>query len=91
MDIKCSNFADKHPSFLNLLVHHLDEFSGDDLWRMIPTTMHSWWFSSLTKPVQRWSSQYVQQISLSHPPPIFDNRTTGPTAFLNDVESCNPG
>ena len=49
-DIKSTNFVDKYPSFLwNLLVgKHLPKvYSGVELWHMIPTTMHPWWFDSL--------------------------------------------
>ncbi len=91
-DVKSDDFADKYPSFLwYLLVCNLSEYSGEDLWCMIPSTMHPWWFPSLTQPGQDWSHVYVHQISLSLPPPIFNDCTIGLTALLNDVETHKSG
>jgi hypothetical protein len=60
-DIKSKDVADTYPSFLwNLLVgkhqptfgasyYYNDVYAGQDLWRMIPSTMCPWWIHSLTE------------------------------------------
>jgi hypothetical protein len=63
---KSDNFADKYPSFLwYLLICNLSEYFGEDLWRMIPSTMHPWWFSSLIQPGQDWSRVYTPNIPVT--------------------------
>ena len=92
-DIKSTNFADKYPDFFrNLLVgkHLIKLCSGKDLWRMIPTTMHPWWFGSLTDSNQEWSHSYARKITLTFPRPLFEDHTSGLTIFLDDVESRHP-
>ena len=58
---------------------------------MIPTTMRPWWFDSLTDSNQEWSHSYARQITLTLLRPLFGNRTSSLTIFLDDVESCHPG
>ena len=58
---------------------------------MIPTTMRPWWFDSLTDSSQEWSHSYARQISLTFLRPTFDDRTSGLTIFLDDLESRHPG
>jgi hypothetical protein len=71
-DIKSKDFADTFPSVLwNLLVgkhkpafgasyYYNDVYAGQDLWRMIPSTMGPWWIHSLTetKSDQDWYHVY---------------------------------
>jgi hypothetical protein len=91
-DIKSKDFADSYPSFLwNLLVgrhtpalgsasyYYNAVYSGQDLWRMIPSTMPPWWIHSLTETEQDWCHAYCGQISLTSPRPLFDDRTFGLT------------
>ena len=75
-ETKSNDFADRYPSFLwNLLVgkhvpalgpsyYYRDIYSGEELWRMIPSTMRPWWISVLIDPNQDWFHSYGQQISL---------------------------
>jgi hypothetical protein len=102
-DIKSKDFADSYPIFLwNLLVgkhtpalgtsyYYNAVYSGQDHWRMIPSTMRPWWIHSLTETNQDWCHAYQGQISLTSPRPLFDNRTFGLTNFLKDVGSGHPG
>jgi hypothetical protein len=102
-EIKSNDFADRYPSFLwNLLVgkhvpalgpsyYYCDIYLGEELWRMIPSTMRPWWISLLIDPNQDWFHSYGQQCSLIYPRPLFDDRTSGLSNFLNDVESHHPG
>ena len=92
-DIKSKDFADSYPSFLwNLLAGNYNAvYSGQDLWRMIPSTMRPWWIHSLTESGQDWCHAYHRQISLTSPRPLFDDRTSGMTNFLKDVGSGHPG
>jgi hypothetical protein len=55
------DFVDKYPRFLlYLLVCNLSaEYSSEVLWRMIPSNIGPWWFSSLTQPGQDWSHVYI--------------------------------
>jgi hypothetical protein len=103
-DIKSKDFADLYPSFLwNLLngkhtptlgksYYYNAVYSGRDLWRMIPSTMHPWWIQSLTEIASDldWYHAHQGQITLTSPRPLFDDRTFGLTNFLNDVESGHP-
>jgi hypothetical protein len=104
-DIKSKDFADLYPSFLwNLLVgkhtptlgasyYYNAVYSGQDLWRMIPSTMHPWWIQSLTETAsdQDWCHAYQGKITSTSPRPLFDDRTFGLTNFLKIVESGHPG
>ena len=57
---------------------------------MIPSTMRPWWISLLVDPNQDWFHSYGQRCSLTYPRPLFDDRTSGLSNFLNDVESHHP-